>query len=77
MKRDDSSYWHDNAEKFIDAGVQGMTTLTSVKEIEIDPLGFGLDGPEPIQESEKTDWIEDETKYYILTVSDSRMVSGI
>jgi len=34
----------------------------------IDPLDFGLDDVNPIK---TTDWIEDETKYYILTVSDS------
>jgi hypothetical protein len=35
---------------------------------EIHPLDFGLDDVKPIS---TTDWIEDETKYYILTVSDS------
>jgi hypothetical protein len=35
---------------------------------EVHPLDFGLDD---VQAISSTDWIEDETKYFILTVSDS------
>ena len=70
----DGSCLHEWTEQLSNAGVQGITTLTTFNENAIDPLDFGLDGPEPVQESkesERTDWIEDETIYSILAVPDS------
>ena len=60
--------------KLRDAGVRGITTLTPFTED--DPLEFGLDVPKPSQESQKTDWVEDDKKFYIINVSDSETLKN-